>query len=183
MTQRFETQQWVPFPVELVFAFFATPTNLPHLMPPGLKTRIEDARLQPAPPRPVVADPTRRFRSIAAGVGSEILISFVPIAWIPKRVSWMARITEFVWHSHFCDEQMHGPFASFKHRHGMRPETRDAVEGTLVSDAIEFSLPFGLIGRMAGVFVQRQLASSFAHRQERLPEILAAASRQAVTKA
>lgn len=43
MAQRFETRQWVPFPVELVFAFFANPSNLPHLMPPRLKTRIEDA--------------------------------------------------------------------------------------------------------------------------------------------
>ena len=27
MTQRFESRQWVPFPVELVFAFFANPSN------------------------------------------------------------------------------------------------------------------------------------------------------------
>lgn len=183
MTQRFVTCQWVPYPVELVFAFFANPTNLPHLMPGKLETKIEDARIQPPPTRPVAADPARRFRSVAAGEGSEILISFFPIPWIPRRVSWMARITEFVWNSHFCDEQVRGPFASFRHRHGIQAEVRDGVEGTLVSDAIEFELPYGVLGRVAGVFVKRNLAKSFAQRQKRLPEILAVAARQAVQRA
>src|ERR1039458_305764 len=130
MTERFETRQWVPFPVELVFAFFANPANLPHLMPPRLKTRLEDARFKPPPARPVSPDPARRFLSVAAGVGSEILISFVPIRWIPKRVSWMARITEFQWNSNLCDEQVRGPFSEFRHRHGIQAEMRDGQEGT-----------------------------------------------------
>jgi ligand-binding SRPBCC domain-containing protein len=117
---------------------------------------------------------------VAAGVGSEILISFYPIPWVPKRVSWMARITEFEWNSHFCDEQVRGPFESFKHRHGIRAELRDGIEGTLVTDEIEFSLRYGSIGRMGGVLVRRELARSFAHRQKRLPEILEATARQAV---
>ena len=130
MVQRFETDQWVPFPVELVFAFFANPSNLPHLTPPDQKARIEDLRLQPPPPRPLVADPARRFRSIAAGEGSEILISFRPVRWIPQRVSWLARIVEFEWNSHFVDEQVRGPFKEFRHRHAVRAEIRDGVEGT-----------------------------------------------------
>jgi ligand-binding SRPBCC domain-containing protein len=182
MTQRFETRQWVPFPVELVFAFFANPTNLPHLMPRKLEVKIEDARMQPPPPRPLHPDPARRFRSVAAGVGSEILISFFPIPWVPRRVSWMARITEFVWNSHFCDEQVRGPFAHFHHRHGIEAAVRDDVEGTLVSDQIEFALPFGFLGRVGGVMVRRKLAKSFAHRQKRLPEILAVAAQQAVKR-
>ena len=183
MTQRFETRQWVPFPVELLFAFFANPANLPHLMPPALQTRLEDARIEPPAPRPVAADPARRFKSVAAGVGSEILISFYPIRWVPKRVSWMARITEFEWNSHFCDEQVRGPFALFRHRHGIEAEVRDGVEGTLVSDAIEFALPYGWLGRMGAVLVRRNLERSFAYRQKRLPEILAVAARQAVRRA
>jgi ligand-binding SRPBCC domain-containing protein len=182
MPQRFETSQWVPFPVELVFAFMANPSNLPHLMPARLETRIEDARLQPPPPRPVHPDPARRFRSVAAGEGSEILISFYPIRWVRKRVSWMARITEFVWNSHFCDKQVRGPFTEFHHRHGIQAEFRDWVEGTLVTDQIEYTLPYGLIGRLGGLLVQRKLKQSFAHRQRRLPEILAVTARQAVKR-
>jgi ligand-binding SRPBCC domain-containing protein len=183
MTERFETRQWVPFPVELVFAFFANPANLPHLMPPLLETRTEDARIAPPPARPMAPDPTRRFLSVAAGPGSEILISFYPIPWVPRRVSWMTRITEFVWNSHFCDEQVRGPFSQFRHRHGITAEARDGVEGTLVSDEIEFALPYGFIGRLGGRLVRRKLVQSFAHRQKRLPEILAAAARQAARRA
>ena len=179
MTQRFDTEQWVPYPVELVFAFFANPANLPHLMPRKLETRIEDARIVAPPPRPEAADPSRRFKSVAAGVGSEILISFYPIPWVPRRVSWLACITEFEWNSHFCDAQMRGPFTVFQHRHGIKAEFRDGLEGTLVSDAVEFALPYGRLGRIAGAMVRRQLANSFAYRQKRLPEILAAAQRQA----
>jgi ligand-binding SRPBCC domain-containing protein len=182
MTQRFDTRQWVPFPVELVFAFFANPQNLPHLMPSRLQMRIEDVRVEPPPARPVAQDPARRFLSIAAGTGSEILISFRPMRFGP-RVSWLARVIEFKWNCHFADEQARGPFTAFRHRHGIEAELREGVEGTLVSDEIEFALPYGLIGQIGGVLVGRQLAAQFAHRQKRLPEILAAASRQAARKA
>jgi ligand-binding SRPBCC domain-containing protein len=183
MTQSFETHQWVPFPVELVFAFFANPTNLPHLMPRKFETRIEDARVQPPPPRPVHADPAKRFRSVAAGVGSELLISFFPIPWVPRRISWMTRITEFAWNSHFTDEQARGPFTHFRHRHNIQAEMRDNVEGTMVHDEIQFALPFGFIGRMGDALVRRKIAASFKYRQKRLPEILAAAAQQAVKRA
>ena len=183
MSQHFAASQWVPYPVELVFAFFANPSNLPPLMPPALETRIEDARMVPPPPRPMAADAARRFQSVAAGVGSELLISFQPIPWIPRRVSWMARIVEFEWNSHFRDEQVRGPFQSFRHRHGIVAEFREGVEGTLVSDEVEFTLPYGLIGRLGGFFVKRQLKQTFAVRQKRLPEILAAAARQATRRA
>ena len=179
MTQHFAQRQWVPFPVELVFAFFANPANLPRLMPPSLQTRIEDARILPPPPRPEHPDPARRFNSVAAGVGSEILISFLPISWIPRRVSWTARITAFAWNSHFCDEQVRGPFKLFRHRHGIEAEARDGVLGTRVSDDVEFELPFGVLGSLAGILVKSNLASSFAYRQGRLPVMLAAAAAQA----
>ena len=183
MTQHFETSQWVPYPVELVFAFFSNPANLPHLMPPELKTRIEDVRLTPPPPKPFSPDPTRRFLGVSAGVGSEILITFQPLRWVPKRIGWTARITEFVWNSHFSDEQVTGPFASFHHRHGIEPQTRDGSEGTLVSDKIDFAMPFGPLGNFGAVFLRRQLTSQFAHRQQRLPEIIAAVARQATRRA
>jgi ligand-binding SRPBCC domain-containing protein len=175
--------QWVPFPVEMVFAFFANPSNLPHLMPRKLETRIEDARILPPAPRPVAPDPARRFQSVAAGVGSEILISFYPIPWVPRRVSWLACITEFEWNSHFCDAQMRGPFTVLHHRHGIAAEFRDGQEGTLVSDVVEYQLPYGWMGRIAGGMVRRQLTSSFAYRQKLLPEILATVQRQAARMA
>jgi ligand-binding SRPBCC domain-containing protein len=181
MIQSFETRQWVAFPVELVFAFFANPHNLSHLMPPTLKARVEDVRIKPAPTRPVAPDPARRFQSLAAGVGTEILVSFKPMIWGP-RLSAMHRIAEFAWMSHFTDEQVKGTFASFRHRHGIEAETREGVEGTLVCDRIEFELE-GPVGILGSGYVRRQLETTFAYRQKRLPEILAAAARQAAQRA
>lgn len=183
MTQHFETSQWVPYPVELVFAFFSNPANLPHLMPPELKTRIEDARLTPPPPKPLNPDPARRFSGVAAGVGSEILVTICPFRCVPRRVGFSVRITEFVWNSHFSDEQLKGPFTSNLHRHGFVPEIREGVEGTIVADTVEFALPFGPFGNLASGFLRRQLTRQFAFRQKRLPEILAAVARQATRRA
>lgn len=178
MAEHFETEQWVPYPVELVFAFFANPHNLPPLMPPETRARIEDMRVMAPPPRPVADDPARRFQSLAAGAGSEIVISFALLRWLP-RVSWTARIVEFAWNSYFIDEMVRGPFKRFRHRHGVKAEDRNGVEGTVVSDAVEFALPGGLLGRLAAGQVWKQLQQSFAFRHQRLPEILAIASRQA----
>jgi ligand-binding SRPBCC domain-containing protein len=180
MTRRFESSDWVPHPVELVFAFFATPSNLPHLMPPEAQARVEDVRLQPPPPRPVAPDPARRFKSVAAGTGSEILFSFYPIKWLPQRVSWTSRIVDFEWNSHFTDEQVRGPFAVFRHRHGIETEMRDGIEGTSVTDTIEYALPGGVFGNVAAGAVWKQLAKSFEFRRKRLAEVLAIAARQAV---
>jgi ligand-binding SRPBCC domain-containing protein len=182
MIERFESRQWTPYPVELVFAFFANPSNLPHLMPPKLEARIEDARIEPPPVRPVAQDPARRFLSVAAGVGSEILVSFYPIPWVPKRLSCMARITGFEWNSYISDEQARGPFTLFRHRHGIGAETREGQEGTLVTDALEYELPYGWLGRVGAVLVRRRLENWFAYRRKRLPEILAAAARQAARR-
>lgn len=182
MSQRFQASQWVPYPVELVFAFFANPSNLAHMFPPQLRARVEDIRMAPAPVRPVAQDAARRFLSVAAGSGSEILVSFRPAPWIPTRVTWLARITEFAWNSHFADEQARGPFQTFRHRHGITAEWRDGQEGTLVTDEIEFALGYGFLGLIGEGMVRKRLEQSFAFRHQRLPEILSIASRQAARR-
>jgi len=188
MPEILTTSQWTPFPVELVFAFFANPGNLPHLMPKWQQARIDSSRLVAPPPRPVAADPELRFQSPAAGAGSEMAISFRPIARLPFRVGWLARITEFEWNSYFRDEQVKGPFASWKHRHGIATETRaddsgTPVNGTLISDEVEYSLPIGPLGSVAhALVVRRQMEATFAYRQRRLDAILPAAARQATRR-
>jgi ligand-binding SRPBCC domain-containing protein len=188
MPETLSTSQWTPFPVELVFAFFANPGNLPHLMPKWQQARVESSRLVAPPARPVAPDPALRFQSPAAGVGSEMAISFRPVPRLPLRVGWLARITEFVWNSHFCDEQVKGPFASWKHRHGIVAESRAdengaPVNGTFVSDEVEYSLPLGPFGSAAhGLFVRRQMEATFAFRQARLEAILPVAARQAARR-
>jgi ligand-binding SRPBCC domain-containing protein len=183
MRQTLQTSQWVPFPVELVFAFFANPGNLPHLMPKRQQTRLESSRLIAPPLRPLAPDPALRYQSPAAGVGSEITVSFLPVPPLPLRVSVLARITEFEWNSHFRDEQVKGPFAVWRHLHSIAGELREGVIGTLIADEVEYSLPLGPLGALGNaLFVRRQMESVFAYRQQRLSEILPVALQQAARR-
>ena len=165
---------WVDFPIEMVFAFFANPYNLPSLMSPDLKTRIESLKLALASPVALGVDSPNPRKAVSAGTGSEIVLSFRPIPAMPLRIRWVTRVTEFAWNSNFCDVQIRGPFARFHHRHGFKVEARNGCAGTLVTDDIEYAMPFGPLGRIGGATVRGQIEPAFAARQDRLPILLQA---------
>ena len=172
MSLQLQFEQWVPFPLEKVFLFFANPENLPRIMPPATQTRIEELRLVPPPER---AATTKSL----AGVGSEIVTSFQLLPFLPFRARWIALITEFEWNHHFADLQKNGPFKRFHHRHELVPETRDGMRGTNVRDLIVYEVGFGVLGQLANrLFVDRQFRQTFAHRQAALVPLLESANRR-----
>ncbi|WP_257031117.1 SRPBCC family protein [Tunturiibacter empetritectus] len=173
MRRTFHSGQWLPYPVELVFAFFSNPDNLPRLMLPWQKARIEKISLAPPPTQPVTSN------SITAGAGTRLTLSFRPFAYSPIRVSWDAEISEFAWNDHFCDQQLRGPFAYWHHCHHVKPQTRtelsgSVTSGTLLEDEVNYELPMGKLGTLANsLFVTSQLRSTFAYRHARTSELLA----------
>jgi ligand-binding SRPBCC domain-containing protein len=176
MRHTFHAEQWLPYPVELVFSFFANPENLPRLMPPWQKARIEEAAFTPPPPRPVTTS-TALPKTIAAGAGTRIIISFRPFPYAPFRIPWEAEITEFAWNDHFCDRQLRGPFAYWNHCHTLQPTSRTldnlSTQGALLHDVVEYELPAGRLGDIANtLFITRQLRSTFTYRQTRTQELL-----------
>ncbi len=180
MEQHFKTSDWVPFPVELVFAFFANPNNLPPLLPRWQRARIEHVDVIAPPPRPLSQPGRPRLLSIAAGEGTTVLISFRPFPYSPFRLTWDARITHFSWNKSFCDEQVRGPFASWQHCHAVGSEERDGIDGTGVTDTVSYSLPGGAIGdALNAIVVRNELRKLFRFRQRRLREILPTVARQA----
>jgi ligand-binding SRPBCC domain-containing protein len=170
MTTQLQFEDWVPFSVPRVFAFFSNPENLPRLMPAATHTRVEELRRVPPPPsNDSVASPH------AAGVGSVIVTSFRPFPFLPVRARWIARITEFEWNDYFADVQQKGPFKRWHHRHEFVPETRRGVNGTLVRDVIEYEVGFGLPGALGNsLFVEGQMRRTFTQRQQILPKLLSA---------
>jgi ligand-binding SRPBCC domain-containing protein len=57
------------------------------------------------------------------------------------------------------------------------------IEGTLISDDVEYGVPFGPLGAVANaVFVRRQMEATFAYRQKRLEEILPVALKQSARR-
>jgi ligand-binding SRPBCC domain-containing protein len=157
MRHTFHTEQWLPYPTEQVFAFFADPANLPPLMPRWQRARVE--RTSPT--------------AMTAGEGSLITISFRPIPLVPVRLEWDAYIAEFHWNDFFCDEQRRGPFHYFRHCHRVRQERN----GTVVSDDVQYELPLGKLGDLANALaMKRQIRDLFNYRQKMLPRLLARTS-------
>lgn len=168
MSSHLEFEQWVSFPVERVFAFFSNPENLPRIMPAATGTRLILLNRMPPPgPPPGVSSEK------AAGVGSTIVTSFRVFRFLPLRARWIARITEFEWQVYFADVQDSGPFKTWHHRHEFAAETREGVSGTQVRDVIDYEVGFGFVGAIVNaLFVSRQMKSTFAQRQQVLPQLL-----------
>ena len=170
MRHSFQTAQWVPYPITSVFAFFADPANLLRLMPAWQKAHVERQTLV-APPDPIRA--ALPFTRPGAGTGSAISILFRPFPLSPILMRWNARIAEFEWDRHFCDEQAQGPFAYWRHCHRVSEEARDEIQGTQIVDDLIYELPLGMLSEPAhALIVRRQIKGVFRYRQQRLLELL-----------
>lgn len=147
---RLERQQFVPRPRDEVFAFFSDAQNLEMLTPAFLNFRI----LTPLP----------------LDMRSGTLIDYqIRLGGIPMR--WRTRIETFEAPVRFVDVQLAGPYRTWHHVH----EFQDTPGGTLVTDRVDYALPFGFLGALAHrLFVRRALKRIFDYRQQRLGEIFPA---------
>jgi ligand-binding SRPBCC domain-containing protein len=170
MPHHLEFEQWVPFPLERVFAFFSNPENLPRIMPASIGTRlIRIDRIAP-PPTPMDAAPAAHQ---AVGVDSLIVTSFRIFLLLPIRAHWTSRITEFEWNHHFVDVQENGPFKRWHHRHQFDRQMRNSIDGTMVRDLVDYEIGFGLLdGVLNRLFIAPQMRNTFVHRQRILPRLL-----------
>jgi ligand-binding SRPBCC domain-containing protein len=178
---RFTSEQWLPYRVETVFAFFSNPENLPRLMPKRMDARIEEMDLRAPATLPPASDGLAGLapgthRSVAAGDGTTLRMSFRPVPFLPFRQKWDAAILDFAWNEGFCDVQTRGPFFFWKHCHRLCAEAdpQTLASGTRLHDAVEFGLPLEPIGNLALPLVRAQLRSTFAYRHRRTLELLAA---------
>ena len=179
MRYAFHSEQWLPYSIERVFAFFANPKNLPRLMPSWQRTRIEEISIVPPPPPLTISDSARRLSTLIAGAGTRLTLSFRPFPLSPIRLRWQAEIDTFVWNQQFSDTQLRGPFAQWHHTHTLTSEDRtgdsgDAIAGTLLRDEVRYQLPFGRLGELAHPLIARQLSHTFEYRHRRTRELLAA---------
>jgi uncharacterized protein YbjT (DUF2867 family)/ligand-binding SRPBCC domain-containing protein len=149
---RLVASQFVPRPIEEVFAFFSRPENLGRITPAsmGFEFLTED----------------RDMRD-----GLEIRYRIRPLLGIP--MTWTTRITGFEPPHRFQDTQLSGPYRRWQHTH-----TFEAVPGgTLVHDEIEYEVPFGPLGDLANKLVVRtELQRIFRHRAETIRTVFADAA-------
>ncbi len=171
MPYSFRSEQWLPYPVETVFAFFADPENLPALLPPWQHARLESVMLV-APQRA-----NSKALSKAAGAGSRITLSLRSVPPLPIRTRWDAEIVQFETNHSFCDRQLRGPFTFWQHNHRFLSLDRTGPGVTVLTDEIEYDLPLGPLGNIAhALFVRKQIEKTFAFRREQVVKALAQAA-------
>jgi ligand-binding SRPBCC domain-containing protein len=167
MRFHFQTEQFLPYSVATVFAFFADPANLPRLMPAWQHARIDDATFI-APPQP--PHPFKGSDAIKAGNGTRLTITARAIPFFPIRSPWVASIEDFRWLEGFCDVQLSGPFKYWRHCHTVRQD----LDGTRLRDHVEYEPPLGPLGAIANtLFIRAALAATFRLRHKRALELLA----------
>ena len=140
-------------PADEVFAFFEDPADLAKITPPEMG--FELVKIEGLPVR--------------AGTRMEYRIR---ILGVPQR--WVAEIAEHEAGRRFVDVQVHGPYRCWRHEHAFVP-----LDGnTVMSDRVEYELPFGLAGRIAQTaVVSRQLQRIFDYRAQVIEKMFASPSR------
>ena len=137
---RFTARSVIKTTPEKLFAFHELPDALTRLMPPWEKSRVIE-------------------RSPDLRVGSRTIVDARIAPGIFIR--WESEHTAYDPPHSFEDQQVRGPFRSWRHRHIVEPHP----EGALLIDNIEYTLPFGFLGRLfAGVMIERRLRRAFAFR-------------------
>lgn len=146
---RFESEIWLPRPVEEVFPFFADAGNLERLTPPWLRFRI-------LTPRPVEMRP-------GALIDYRLRVHGLPLAWRTRIEAWEPP-------HRFVDAQLRGPYRLWHHTHTFEP----LDGGTLCRDVVRYAVPGGaLVDRL---LVRRDVERIFAFRRQELNRIFGAAT-------
>ncbi|HZR81420.1 MAG TPA: SRPBCC family protein [Candidatus Binatia bacterium] len=137
---RFVKETRIAASAEAVFAFHERPDALALLQPPWQAAEI----VQPP-------------SSLAVGTRVVLRVRFGPfrrtidaehVAYEPGRM--------------FADRMVRGPFASWLHRHVVTPI---GPAESLLTDDVEYELPFGAVGRLLGArLAERELERLFEYR-------------------
>jgi len=146
-SEKLKREQFIGLPVTKVFSFFSAAENLEAITPPTLKFRV--------------------LGKSTAEVGEGTLINYrLRVHGIPLR--WQSRIECWQPGRVFVDRQIAGPYRHWYHRHLFR-----AVEGgTMMTDEVEYRLPFGRLGQwLFGAFVRSDLKRIFDFRARKIEEI------------
>ena len=146
----FRTRQWVPRPVDEVFAFFSEARNLERITPPFLRFSLSDSG----------AIPMREGTLI----DYRLRLHGIPLQWRSLIEAWEPG-------QRFVDTQVRGPFRRWWHEHRFVA----APGGTWVEDHVQFELPFGRLGQLLGGWlVARDVKRIFAHRHQTIEQLFPA---------
>lgn len=137
----FTKKSLIAAPAEVVFEWHEAPDAFEKLTPPWERVRIA----------------ARSAEGIREGTKITIEMSLGPFTQ-----RWVALHTAYEAGRMFRDEQLSGPFKAWVHTHKVEPKDKNSCA---LIDEIQYKLPFGWIGRLAGRWlVQRKLQRLFDYR-------------------
>jgi ligand-binding SRPBCC domain-containing protein len=125
-----------------IFEFHRDTNNLPEISPPFPKIKIISISEIP--------------------LQNDSVLIF-QLNYILFKINWEIKITDFVFNERIADLQLRGPFIFWKHYHIFT----SVDEGTIVTDRIDYILPFGIIGKVLHPLIKSQLSLVFKVRHNK----------------
>lgn len=155
----FERETRVAAPLDEVWSFYSRVSGLEALTPGWLGLRVEAVTGPDGEPDPDVLEE-----------GSRVRLSVRPFGAGPRQ-SWTSVIVEREQRDGaavFSDEMVEGPFDQWVHTH------RFFADGpaTVVRDRVEYRLPGGSLGDLAGPLARAGLEPMFRYRHRKTKELL-----------
>jgi len=139
--------QFIPKTKSEVFNFFKNAENLEKITPEDLNFTILSSL-------PIIMD-------------EKTLIEY-NITLFRVKIYWRTLICEYNPPNNFKDIQLNGPYSLWEHTHRFE----ECKNGTMMIDDVNYSIPFGIIGRIAHfIWVKKQLNNIFNYRYQIIDEI------------
>jgi ligand-binding SRPBCC domain-containing protein len=148
MIQYLHREQFIPAPLEDVWAYFADPKNLNAITPPDMNFEIRAGGEE----------------AMYEGQIIEYRVEFVH----GLRSLWLTEIAHVRKNEYFVDEQRVGPYRFWYHEHRFV----QAKGGVMMIDHVTYAAPFGLLGDIvAALWIRRRLDSIFDYRMKKIAEL------------
>lgn len=131
------------------WSFFSSPHNLSRITPKDMGFRVLSE----------LSD-----EDIYVGMIIDYTVS--PLLGIP--LTWQTRIIEADHEKSFTDFQQKGPYKLWSHHH----EFFANQNGVLMTDTVNYELPFGIIGNLAHrLFIKKKIEDIFNYRYQVLEQL------------
>ena len=141
-----ERSQKIPATIEKIWDFISSPVNLKEITPEDMGFEVTT-------------------KNLPGKIYPGMIISYkVRPLWGLKMI-WVTSITQVKEKEFFVDEQQLGPYKFWHHQHHIR----NIEGGVLMTDIVNYSPPFGFIGRIANsLFIQKRLNEIFEFRSRKM---------------
>ncbi len=148
---QYKTELWLPVNIRRAWDFFSSPMNLSRITPPDLDFKVTTPEL------------SNRIYD-----GMLINYSVKPLFGIEMK--WTTQIVNVSEENYFTDKQLKGPYKLWEHTHYFEEKNG----GVLMSDVVNYQLPFGIIGLLLHrLMVRSRIESIFKYRTNTLNKLFA----------